>query len=140
MMRRRQFIVGGMAAAWPAWGRAQQAERVRRVGVLVFSAENDPITELRLSALRDGLQQLGWTNGVNVRFDYRFGGGDPARLRSYAQELVNLAPDVIVTGAAPATRAAQQLTRTIPIVFVEATNEVGYGLTGSLARAEGNAT
>jgi ABC-type uncharacterized transport system substrate-binding protein len=140
MMRRRQFIVGGMAAALPVCGRAQQAERVRRIGVLVFSAENDPIAEIRLAALRDGLQQLGWTDGVNVRFNYRFGGGDPARLRSYAQELVTLAPDVIVTGAAPATRAVQQLTNTIPIVFVEATNEVGYGLTGNLARAEGNAT
>src|SRR5579859_4016491 len=108
MMRRRQFIAGGLAAALPVCGRAQPAERVRRIGVLVFSAENDPIAEMRLSALRDSLQQFGWTEGVNVRFNYRFGGGDPARLRSYAEELVTLAPDVIVTGAAPATGAVQQ--------------------------------
>src|SRR5215470_4571031 len=108
MMRRRQFVMGGLAAAWPALGFAQPAERVRRIGVLVFSAENDPVTEMRLAALREGLLALGWTEGVNVKFDYRFGGADPARLRTYAQELVSLAPDVIVTGAAPATRAVQQ--------------------------------
>jgi putative ABC transport system substrate-binding protein len=113
---------------------------MRRVGVLIFSAEDDPVTGIRMTALQDGLKALGWTEGVDLRIDYRFGGADPARLRAGAEELVNLAPDVIVTGAAPATRAVQKLTRTIPIVFVEATNEVGYGLTGSLTYPEGNAT
>jgi putative ABC transport system substrate-binding protein len=124
MMRRRDLIVGVVAAAstpaaWtpmvraqPAPGpmvQAQPAEGMRRVGILVFSAENDPVAETRLAAFRDGLHKLGWTEGVNLQIDTRFGAADPVRLRTYAQELVNLAPDVIVTGAAPATRAVQQL-------------------------------
>ena len=138
-MRRRDFIVGlGGAVVWPLAARGQQPERMGRVGVLLFSAENDPISRTRLAALQDGLQKLGWTEGVNLRIDYRFGAADPARLRSRAEELVHLAPDVIVAGSPQATRAVQQLTQTIPIVFVEATNEVGYGLTGNLARSEGN--
>ena len=140
-MRRRDFVAGlGIAAAWPFASRGQQPQRMRRVGVLIFSTENDPVTATRTAALRDGLQKLGWTEGVNLQIDYRFGAADPARLNSYAEELVSLSPDVIVAGAAPATRAVQQLTQTIPIVFVEATNEVGYGLTGNLARSAGNAT
>jgi putative tryptophan/tyrosine transport system substrate-binding protein len=140
-MRRRDFVAGlGVAATWPFAARAQHPEQMRRVGVLIYSAEDDPVTATRTAALRDGLQKLGWTEGVNLRIDYRFGAADPARLNSYAEELVRLSPDVIVTGAAPATRAVQQLTQTIPIVFVEATNEVGYGLTGNLARSAGNAT
>jgi putative ABC transport system substrate-binding protein len=140
-MRRRDFVAGlGAAAAWPFAARGQQSERMRRVGVLIFSAENDPVTAARTAALRDGLQKLGWIEGVNLQIDYRFGAADPARLNSYAEELVRLSPDVIVAGAAPATRAVQQLTQTIPIVFVEATNEVGYGLTGNLARSAANAT
>jgi len=138
-MRRREFIAGlGSAAACARAARAQ--ERRRRVGVLVFSAEDDPVTQARLAALRQGLEAAGWTEGRNLAIDVRFGAADPARLRSYANELVTLAPDVIVTGAAPATKVVQQLTQTIPIVFVEATNEVGYGVTGSLAHPGGNAT
>jgi len=138
-MRRREFIVGlGSATACARAARAQ--EHLRRVGVLVFSAENDPVTQTRLEALREGLEAAGWIEGCNLRIEYRFGAADPARLRSYADELVKLAPDVIVTGAAPATKAVQQLTQTIPIVFVEATNEVGYGVTGGLARLDSNAT
>jgi len=140
-MRRRDFVGGlGVAAAWPFVARGQQPERMRRVGVLIFSAEDDPVTATRSGALRDGLQKLGWTEGVNLQIDYRFGAADPARLHSHAEELVRLSPDVIVAGAAPATRAVQQLTQTIPIVFVEATNEVGFGLTGNLARSAANAT
>ncbi len=140
-MRRRDFVGGlGVAAAWPFATRGQQPERMRRVGVLIFSAEDDPVTATRSGALRDGLQKLGWTEGVNLQIDYRFGAADPARLHSHAEELVRLSPDVIVAGAAPATRAVQQLTQTIPIVFVEATNEVGFGLTGNLARSAANAT
>jgi len=140
-MRRRDFVAGlGVAAAWSLAARAQQPERMRHIGVLIFAAEDDPVTATRTAALRDGLQQLGWTEGVNLRIDYRFGAADPAQLNSHAEELVRLAPDLIVAGAAPATRAVQRLTQTIPIVFVEATNEVGYGLTGNLARSAGNAT
>jgi putative ABC transport system substrate-binding protein len=140
-MRRRDFVAGlGVAAAWPFVARGRQPEQMRRVGVLIFSAENDPVTATRTAALRDGLQKLGWIEGLNLRLDYRFGAADPIRLNAYAEELVRLSPDVIVAGAAPATRAVQQLTQTIPIVFVEATNEVGYGLTGNLARSAGNAT
>ena len=140
-MRRRDFVAGlGVAAAWSLAARAEQPERTRHIGVLIFAAEDDPVTATRTAALRDGLQQLGWTEGVNLRIDYRFGAADPARLNSHAEELVRLAPDVIVAGAAPATRAVQRLTQTIPIVFVEATNEVGYGLTGNLARSAPNAT
>ncbi len=145
-MRRRDFVGGlSVAAAWPFAAGGQQPERMRRVGVLIFSAEDDPVTATRVTAtrtaaLRDGLQKLGWTEGVNLKIEHRFGAADPARLNSYAEELVRLSPDVIVAGAAPATRAVQRLTQTIPIVFVEATNEVGFGLTGNLARSAGNAT
>jgi putative ABC transport system substrate-binding protein len=140
-MRRRDFVGGlGVAAAWPFAARGQQPESMRSVGVLIFSAENDPVSATRTEALRDGLQKLGWTEGANLKIEYRFGAADPARLDSYAEELVRLSPDVIVAGAAPATRAVQRLTQTIPIVFVEATNEVGFGLTGSLARSARNAT
>ena len=113
---------------------------MRRIGVLLFSAENDPVTQTRLAALREGLEAAGWTEGRNLQIDYRFGAADPARLLSSADELVRIAPDVIVTGATPATKAVLPLTMTIPIVFVEATNEVGFGVTGNLARLEGNAT
>jgi len=113
---------------------------MRRIGVLLFSAENDPVTQTRLVALREGLEAAGWTEGRNLQIDYRFGAADPARLLSYADELVRIAPDIIVTGATPATKAVLPLTMTIPIIFVEATNEVGFGVTGNLARLEGNAT
>ena len=139
MIRRREFLAGlGSAAACSRAARAQ--ERMRRIGVLLFSAENDPVTQARLAALREGLEAAGWTEGRNLQIDYRFGAADPVQLLSYADELVRIAPDVIVTGATPATKAVLPLTMTIPIVFVEATNEVGFGVTGNLARLEGNAT
>ena len=104
-MRRRDFVGGlGVAAAWPFVARGQQPERMRRVGVLIFSAEDDPVTATRTAALRDGLQKLGWTEGVNLKMEYRFGAADPARLHSHAEELVRLSPDVIVAGAAPAAK------------------------------------
>jgi putative ABC transport system substrate-binding protein len=141
MIGRREFIAGlGGAAAFSWRASGQEPERVRRVGVLIFSAENDPLTRTRLAALRDGLEGAGWTEGRNLHIDVRYGAADAAQLRSSAEELVKLAPEVIVTGAAPATRAIEQLTQTIPIVFVEVTNEVGYGLTGKLARPRVNAT
>jgi len=118
MMKRREFIAGlGGAAACSLAVRAQEPERVRSVGVLIFSAENDPLTRTRLAALRDGLEAAGWTEGRNLHIDVRYGAADAAQLRSSAEELVKLAPDVIVTGAAPATRAVEQLRQAAPRVI-----------------------
>jgi putative tryptophan/tyrosine transport system substrate-binding protein len=144
-MRRRQFVLAlGGAAASAFAGRAGAEEgtpdRVRRVGVLIFGDENDPISQERLNALRDGLARLNWVEGRNLRIEGRYAAADMRRLRSYAAQLVGLDPDVIVTSAAPATRAVLAQTKTIPVVFVEVTNEAGYGLAGNLARSEDNAT
>jgi putative ABC transport system substrate-binding protein len=140
-MRRREFIAAlGGAAAFAFAARADNPDRVRRVGVLIYGAEDDPVTETRVDGLRQGLQKLDWVEGRNLQFDFRFGAADPRRIRSYAKELVSLAPDVIVTGAAPATHAVLEETQTIPVVFVEVTNEVGYGLSGKLARPDANST
>jgi len=108
MIGRREFIAGFGSAACSLAARAQEPERVRRIGVLIFSAEDDPVTRTRLAALRDGLEAAGWTEGRNLRIDVRFGATDRGQLRSSAEELVGLAPDVIVTGAAPATKAVQR--------------------------------
>jgi putative ABC transport system substrate-binding protein len=140
-MRRREFIAAlGGAATFAFAARAENPERVRRVGVLIFGAEDDPVTATRVDGLRQGLQKLGWVEGRNLQIDFRFGAADPARIRTYAKELVSLAPDVIVTGAAPATHAVLARTKTIPVVFVEVTNASGYGLSGKLARPEANST
>jgi putative tryptophan/tyrosine transport system substrate-binding protein len=140
-MRRREFIAAlGGAATFGFAARADNLERMRRVGVLIFGAEDDPVTATRVDGLRQGLQQLDWVEGRNLQIDFRFGAADPGRIRTYAKELVSLAPDVIVTGAAPATRAVLAQTRTIPVVFVEVTNASGYGLSGKLARPEANTT
>jgi putative ABC transport system substrate-binding protein len=140
-MRRREFIAAlGGAAAFAFAARADKPDRVRRVGVLIFGAEDDPVTQTRVDGLRKGLEMRDWVEGRNLQIDFRFAAADPERIRSYARELVSLAPDVIVTGAAPVTRAVLAQTQTIPVVFVEVTNEVGYGLSGKLARAEANST
>ena len=119
-MRRRDFIagLGSAVAAWPVLSRAQQGERVRRVGVLSLAATEADSLGLR-KQIYEELQKLGWTDGRNLRLDVRFGGGDVARTRAYAAELVRLAPDVIVTGGRAALTAAQQATKTIPIMFVD---------------------
>src|SRR5215470_9027888 len=119
MMRRRNFItlLGG-AASWPLAARAQQGDRVRRIGVLIGGDENDPVYKSYLSAFTQALADLAWTDGRNVRIDVRWGGGDANRIRALAQEAVGLQPDVIVTSNTPATIALQRETRTIPIVFV----------------------
>src|ERR1041385_890003 len=111
-MRRREFItlLGGMAATWPLTTRAQQADRVRRVGVLMNVAADDAEGRAWLGAFLQGLQQLGWTDGRNVRIDTRWGGGDPDRFRRYATELVTLAPDVILTAGASTTGPLLQAT------------------------------
>jgi putative ABC transport system substrate-binding protein len=118
-VRRREFItlLGGAAAAWPLAARAQQSERSRNLGMLLGLRENDPDTQARLVALRVGLENFGWAEGRNIRIQYRFA-PPGTQIESLAQELVSLQPDVLLCQASPATRALQEATRTIPIVFV----------------------
>src|SRR5262249_17817162 len=120
MMKRRDFItlLGGAAAAWPLAVRAQQGERVRRIGVLVGFAVDDPVAQRRVLAFAQALAQLGWADGRNVCIDIRWSAGDPERIRKYAAELVALTPDVILATSTPATGALLQATRAVPIVFV----------------------
>lgn len=140
-MRRREFIAGlGSAAAWPHAAHAQQPDRLRRIGVLMNAGSDDPEGQARLAAFLQGMQGLAWSVGRNVRIDTRWGAGDADRYRTYAAELVKLAPDVIVTSGGTTTRAVQQASRTVPIVFVQVTDPVGGGLVASLARPGGNAT
>jgi putative ABC transport system substrate-binding protein len=140
-MRRREFItlLGG-AAAWPMAARAQQPDRMRRIGVLVPIAEDDPDAHARLTTFRAHLEQLGWTDRRNVQIDTRFGEGDADRIRKSATELVALAPDVILANATPALASLLQMTRTVPIVFVGVADPVGAGFVDKLARPSGNAT
>jgi putative ABC transport system substrate-binding protein len=140
MIRRREFItlLGG-AASWPLAARAQQGQRMRRVGVLMAGDENDPeYYKPRLSAFTQALADLGWAEGRNVRMDLRWGGGDINRIRALAQELVGLQPDIILTGGAAATVALQRETRTIPIVFAVGPDPVAIGLVPRLDRPSGN--
>jgi putative tryptophan/tyrosine transport system substrate-binding protein len=141
-MRRREFItlLGGAAVAWPLAARAQQADRVRRVGIFMDLAEQDAEGQTRVAAFRKGLHDLGWIEGRNVRFDTRWTGGDPARMRRLAAEIVGLAPEVIMNGGLPTLVAMQQETRTIPIVFAQVLDPVGAGFVESLARPGGNIT
>jgi putative ABC transport system substrate-binding protein len=141
-MRRRKFIgaLGSAAAAWPLAARAQQAGRMRRVGVLMTTAADDPDSQARIAAFQQGLQQLGWTDGHNVRVDTRWAAGDPNRFRQYAAELIALAPDVILANSSQSVAALLQATRVVPIVFVGIADPVGAGFVDSLARPTGNAT
>ena len=141
-MRRREFItlLGCASAAWPFAVRAQQRERMRRIGVLMNLAADDAQSMARISAFLQGLQQLGWTDGRNVMIDYRWGAGDPERIRKSATELLALAPDVILAIGAITVGPLQQLSRTVPIVFANVTDPVGAGIVASLARPGGNAT
>jgi putative tryptophan/tyrosine transport system substrate-binding protein len=140
-MRRREFITHlGGAAAWPLAARAQQTERMRRIGVLMNFTSDDPVSQDRLAAFVQGLQELGWTVGRNLQIDYRWGAGNVERYRTFAAELVALTPDVLVTAGAPAVEALQRATRTVPIVFTNVTDPVGGGLVASLARPGGNTT
>ena len=140
-MKRREFmtLLSG-AAAWPLAARAQQGDRVRRIGVLMGGDENDPLQKTRLSAFTHALADLGWTDGRNVRMDLRWGRGDPNRIRALAQELVGLQPDIIVTYTTPATVALQRETRTIPMVFVAVGDPVASGIVARLDRPSGNVT
>ena len=141
-MRRREFItVVGGAAAWPLAARAQQGERVRRIGVVVVTKETDPETPLRAMAFRQALAKLGWSEGRNVVIDFRFGtGGDLNRMRAQAKELIGLTPDVIVAESTPAAVALHQETAAVPIVFLQVANPIGSGLVASLARPGANLT
>jgi ABC-type uncharacterized transport system substrate-binding protein len=141
-MKRREFItlIGGAAAAWPLAARAQQAERMRRVGVLMHLAADDPEGQSRVAAFLQGLQEAGWAVGRNVNIDVRWAAGEADRYRRYAMEIVALTPDVILTSAPPSIRAMQQATRTVPIVFVLVPDAVGTGIVDSLSRPGGNTT
>jgi putative tryptophan/tyrosine transport system substrate-binding protein len=140
-MKRREFLAGlGGAAAWPVGATAQQGERVRRIGVLAVNAENDRVTQSSIVAFRDGLANLGWVEGHNIRIDLRFGSISLDRNIALAAELVGFAPDVVVTESAAATRAVHQQTRTIPIVVAGAGDVVANGIVKSLAHPEGNIT
>src|SRR5262244_1586938 len=140
-MRRREFIalLGG-AAAWPLAARAQQREKMRRIGVLMNLTSDDVEGQARLAAFLQGLQEAGWAVGRNVRIDLRWGGGDPESFRKQAAELVALAPDVVFASGIPVATPLLQATRTVPIVFAQVVDPVGAGLVASLARPGGNAT
>src|SRR5215831_16460275 len=140
-MKRREFItlLGG-AIVWPLAAQAQQRERMRRIGVLMNLTADDPEASARVTVFAQGLQQLGWTAGHNVRIDYRWGAVDADRSRRYAAELVALAPDVVLAAASSAVAALQHSTRPVPMVFVNVADPVGAGFVDSLARPGGNAT
>jgi len=141
-VKRRAFItlLGGAAATWPLAARAQQGDRARRIGVLMSLAVDDPEAPVRVAAFQQGLQELGWTDGRNVRIDYRWGAGDVERSRRYAVELVALSPDILLCNGAVGLGALQQATRTVPTVFVNIVDPVGAGFVSSLARPGGNTT
>jgi putative tryptophan/tyrosine transport system substrate-binding protein len=140
-MRRRAFIslLGGAAAAWPLAARAQQGERMRRIGVLVPQDQDSPVAQARIAALLQELQRLGWT-GRNVRIDIRWAGAEVENIRKHAAELAALAPDVILANGSVVVTPLLQATRTVPIVFVVVPDPVGAGFVDSLARPGGNAT
>ena len=141
-MRRREFIsvIGGAAAAWPLASRAQQGERMRLIGVLNPFGENDPTVQVNITAFRQALQKLDWTEGRNLRSDYRWGDANPGRIHAQAIELVSLKPDVILVSTSLALQPLQQQTRSIPIVVVQISDPVGSGFIESLARPGGNIT
>jgi putative tryptophan/tyrosine transport system substrate-binding protein len=138
-VKRREFIAGLGAVAWPLAARAQQPERLRRIAFLSALAENDPEAQARAAMLRQGLAQLGWTER-NVQIVQRFAGGDFTQIQAFAAELVGSAPDVIVTNSTPALAALKQATRTIPIIFSVVNDPAGQGFVASLARPGGNIT
>jgi putative ABC transport system substrate-binding protein len=139
----RRAVIAALsgAAVWPLVARAQQPDRVRRIGVLLGATEaQDPESQSRVKALREGLEALGWSEGRNIRIDYRFAGGDAERIKAHAAELVNASPDLIVVNSSPALAALKQATHTIPVVFAIVTDPVGQGFIANLARPGGNIT
>jgi putative tryptophan/tyrosine transport system substrate-binding protein len=141
-MKRRELIrlLGGAAVAWPLTARAQQLNRLRRIGVLMTIAEDDPQTQPILMAFKQGLQELGWIEGRNIQVDYRFGAGDVDRIQRFAKELVDSKPDLIVGHTTPGTGALARETKTIPIIFVVVSDPVGGGFVASLPQPNGNIT
>ncbi len=141
-MMRREFIslFGGAAAAWPLAARAQQGERMRRIGVLMGVSEDDPETKARVAAFQRGLERRGWLEGRNLHLDYRFTAARGERLPALAKELVALQPDLILAHSTGAAAALQRESRTIPIVFVNVSDPIGSGFVASLARPGGNLT
>ena len=139
---RRQFMsaIGGAAVAWPFAARAQQPDRMRRIVFLHALAANDPETQVRVAAFRQGLEALGWTENRNIQIEHRFSGGDFARIPTYAAELVSSTPDLIVANSSPVIAALKQATSTIPIVFAVVNDPVGQGFVASLAHPGGNIT
>ena len=138
--RRELLAALGGAAGWPLAACAQQPDRMRRVGVLMPFAENDSDAQANIAAFRRALQVLGWTDNRNVRIDYRWGGGEPERINTYARELVGLKPDVILVSSPLVLQPLLQETRSIPIVFTQITDPVGSGFVASLAHPGGNVT
>ena len=141
-MRRRDFVnlLGGAAASWPLVARAQQPDRMRRIGAFVSLGAGDAEGRARLTAFVQGLKELGWTDGGNVRIDTRWSAGDAERNRTHAAELVALAPDVILASGGTVVGLLQQATRTVPIVFTQVGDPVGAGFVETLARPGGNVT
>ena len=141
-MKRREFItlLGGAAATWPLAARAQQPDRVRRIGVLMGFPDGDPYGQTYVLAMRQKLESLGWVEGRNIRIDYRWAGGDPEKTRAFARELIGMTPSVIVTSTNQVTETVRRETTTIPIVFASLGDPVGSGLVASLARPGGNVT
>jgi putative tryptophan/tyrosine transport system substrate-binding protein len=137
-MRRRDFIkvVAGSVAAWPLAAHAQQSDRMRRLGVLISTAEADVEGQARVAALRLGLLEHGWVEGRNLEIHYRWGGADPSRMRVYAAELTALKPDVIFAAPSASLAEVQRATRTIPVVFAQVSDPVGAGFVTSLAHPE----
>src|SRR5262245_10700500 len=141
-LRRREFVtlLGGAAAAWPLGARAQRSDRMRRIGMLIPQAADDPESQARVTAFAQGLQESGWVVGRNVQIEYRWGAGDADRVRRYAAELVALAPDVILTSGGSTMPPLLRATRSVPIVFANVADPVGQGFVGSLSRPGGNIT
>jgi putative ABC transport system substrate-binding protein len=141
-VRRREFItlVGGAAAGWPLAARAQQPDEVRRIGVVVNTTADDPESQTSVAAFKQALQQLGWSEGHNLRVDYRGAAGNTERMQAFAKELVAVQPHVILTRSTPVTAAFLKQTRTIPIVFTVVSDPVGEHFVESLAHPGGNAT
>jgi putative ABC transport system substrate-binding protein len=141
-MRRRQVIklLGGAAAAWPLAARAQQGDRMRRLGILMAGAESDPQYQADVAVFREGLQKLGWVDGQNIRIEVRWAGFDAETMRRYAKELIALQPDLILSNDTPTTATLLQQTRSVPIVFATVADPVGSGFVASIGRPGGNAT
>jgi putative ABC transport system substrate-binding protein len=139
-MPNRRLLQSGRRAAWPLAARAQQPDRMRRIGALLAYAESDSQGQAHIAAFREGLQKLGWTEGRNVRIDYRWGAADTELMQRFAKDIVALQPDLILSHGTPTTAALLQQTRTIPIIFANVSDPIGSGFVTSLPRPGGNVT